>query len=176
MFPSLITRTGPSHNPFAILDDLFSTLPLQKQRVSDPREALPLDVFEEGGALCVEASLPGVSDKQLHVEIFDGDLSIRIDRSNVCEQGNYEQDSESSQEEDQDLSQNGPQGEVDSLPRRYFRRERKALSLRRVIALPFEVVEQEIEASLHDGVLRITLPKAKSAKPTRVAVNHQRSD
>jgi HSP20 family protein len=38
------------------------------------------------------------------------------------------------------------------------------------LRLPVEVDANRVEAELHDGVLTITLPKAESAKPRKIAV------
>jgi HSP20 family protein len=41
----------------------------------------------------------------------------------------------------------------------------------RTVRLPVEINSERVEATLRDGVLLITLPKAESAKPRKISVN-----
>jgi HSP20 family protein len=49
--------------------------------------------------------------------------------------------------------------------------ERFAGRFRRVISLPEDADPSKVEASLRDGVLRVTIAKRESSKPRRIAVN-----
>ena len=50
-------------------------------------------------------------------------------------------------------------------------RERGVGEFVRVVRLPAEVNAEKVQASLQDGVLRLTLPKAEAAKPRKIQVN-----
>jgi HSP20 family protein len=53
------------------------------------------------------------------------------------------------------------------------RRERPSGEFSRTITFPAEIDADRVEASLKDGVLSITLPKAPTAKPRKIEVRHQ---
>jgi HSP20 family protein len=50
-------------------------------------------------------------------------------------------------------------------------RERFAGSFRRVVSLPEDADPGKVEASLRDGVLRITVAKREASKPRRITIN-----
>jgi HSP20 family protein len=50
------------------------------------------------------------------------------------------------------------------------RQERSYGQFRRMLQLPFEVEAANVEAAYENGVLRITLPRAESAKPRKIEV------
>lgn len=52
----------------------------------------------------------------------------------------------------------------------YHRREREVGSFTRVFQLPFQVESDAVEALFKNGVLRISLPRAESDKPKKIAV------
>jgi HSP20 family protein len=52
----------------------------------------------------------------------------------------------------------------------YHRRERGVGEFKRVLRLPVEVDADKVEATLHDGVLLVKLPKAAAAKPRKIQV------
>jgi HSP20 family protein len=99
------------------------------------------NVWEQGDALQIEMELPGVKGDQVDVSVAGGELSVKIDRPEVAEEGVT-----------------------------YHRRERSVGSLSRTLKLPIEVDADRVEAELRDGVLCITLPKAACAKPRKINV------
>jgi HSP20 family protein len=52
----------------------------------------------------------------------------------------------------------------------YHRQERNYGSFSRTIQLPFMVDPDGVQASFHNGVLRINLPRAEADKPKRISV------
>ncbi len=99
------------------------------------------NVWERDDALLVEMEVPGVKSDQVDISVAGGELSIKVARPEVAENVVA-----------------------------YHRRERPSGSFTRVLRLPVEVDANRVEAELHDGVLTITLPKAESAKPRKIAV------
>lgn len=95
---------------------------------------------DEGAVLTSE--LPGVSI---------GDLDITVSGRNITVKGTRKVD----------------EGE-EKIGR--MRRERPAGDFERSFQLPYSVESGRVEASLKNGVLRITLPKAENDKPRKVAV------
>jgi len=53
---------------------------------------------------------------------------------------------------------------------KYHRREREAGKFSRGISLPGDVNPDKVEASLKDGMLTVTIPKAEAAKPKQITV------
>lgn len=52
----------------------------------------------------------------------------------------------------------------------YHRRERSCGRFNRSFQLPFEVDASKVDASLENGVLNVTLPRAEEDKPKRITV------
>ncbi len=100
-----------------------------------------VNVWEREDALLVEMEVPGIKSQDLDVSVAGGELSIRIQRPDVAQEGVT-----------------------------YHRRERPVGALQRVLRLPVEVDADRVEAQIRDGVLTITLPKAESAKPRKINV------
>src|SRR5512133_424677 len=101
-----------------------------------------LDISERKDAYLVTVELPGLRPEDLDITLEDGLLTI---------QGERQFTSESSEEQ-------------------YHRVERSSGAFRRSITLPAHVMADAVEASMEDGVLRILVPKAEDAKPTRIQV------
>ena len=53
----------------------------------------------------------------------------------------------------------------------FHRRERAAGEFSHTVVLPYEVDAENVQASLVDGVLKLTLPKSAAAKPRKINVN-----
>jgi HSP20 family protein len=104
---------------------------------------LPLDIAQGDGELIVEASLPGFRKEDVEVQIHDGVLSIKAERTD----------------------------ESETRDEHFHRRERRTGSVSRQIALPGEVSDADAHAELTDGVLSLRIPLAEAAKPKLIAVN-----
>ncbi len=104
---------------------------------------LALDIYEEGDALVVEASVPGFQRDDISIQLHQGLLSIVANRQ--------------------------PQATSDS-GRHYYRRERPVGSWTRRIALPGIVHDAEVDAELQHGVLRLRIPVPASAKPRQIEI------
>jgi HSP20 family protein len=99
-----------------------------------------IDVKETDKEIRVSAELPGLDEKDIHVSVSDGVLSI---------------EGEKHEEHEQD------EGDF------YHRSERRYGAFRRVIPLPAEVNAEGAAAKFKKGVLKITLPKDVNATPRR---------
>jgi HSP20 family protein len=105
-----------------------------------------INVWEENDTFMLEAEVPGIPLNRLEISCQGRDLVLRGDR----------QDSDDPKE-------------------RYERRERFSGAFVRSLTLPADIDSDRIGASLEDGVLRITIPKAETAKPRRIEVRSSRS-
>jgi len=100
-----------------------------------------MNVWETDQAVTVEVEVPGVALSDLDVQVVGNELTIRGERK-------------------EEHVKDGV----------YHRRERSAAKFTRTIELPVPVDESKVEASLKDGVLTVTLPKAEAAKPRKIAI------
>ncbi|MEE8451831.1 MAG: Hsp20/alpha crystallin family protein [Thermoguttaceae bacterium] len=100
-----------------------------------------VNLWEEGDTLNVELEVPGLSSDQVDISVVAGELTIELNRPGSKEEGVL-----------------------------FHRRERWFGEIKRVLRLPFDVDADRVLAELHDGVLKITLPKAENAKPRKISI------
>ena len=103
---------------------------------------LPVDISEKDHELVVRASLPGFQKDEIDVQLREGVLSIKAERSAV--------------EEVQDET--------------YYRRERRTGSVSRRIALPGIVQDAPVDAALKDGVLTLRIQVAEAVRPKQIEI------
>lgn len=150
---ALIRRNDPFNrglrSPFQELESLFdealSGTPTQPG-LTTPVSDVYLDESEEN--IKIEAHLPGYTENDVEVEVDDGALTIRAERS----------------EKDQD-EQRG---------RKYIVRESSSSYYRR-IGLPQNVEEDKINAEFTDGILRVNVPMQELPKPKKVNIEKGKS-
>jgi len=102
-----------------------------------------LNVFEEGGNVVVEASVPGIPEEKLDITYEDGVLHI----------------SGRSEEKEEEKKKN-----------RVIHRMQRVTSFDYTTYLPRPIDEKQIEATVKNGVLKVTAPIAEAAKPKRITV------
>jgi HSP20 family protein len=142
-------------------DDTLRTLDLLQRRIdrafdgwADPASAArerprhrarpawpPTNVFETKEAFIVKAEVPGLSKSDVSVSMEDDALLVRGERK----------------------------GEVPDGYKVHLR-ERASIAFARKLPLPGRVDPEGVTATLENGVLTITLPKAKEALPRQIAV------
>ncbi len=105
------------------------------------RQFPPINVWEDNESVYAECELPGVKSDELDITVVGNELTIK-----------------------------GRRGEEPPQGMTYHRRERGAGMFARTVELPVEVAGERVQASLRDGVLLITLPKAEAAKPRKVQI------
>jgi HSP20 family protein len=144
-----ITRFEPFFagrwDPLGDFEDLFRRLsarPFFRELELEPEAAMRLDVTESDGTYKVVAELPGVKKE---------DISVSIDGDEVSISAQVRQEKEAKGES-------------------VLRHERYFGPVRRGFTLPQEVDESRAEASYHDGLLELTLPKKPGAAPRAIAV------
>lgn len=136
----------PRHPIYQLRDEmdrlLSGVLPASPAATWGRGEGPAVNAWEEDDALKVEMEVPGVKHENLDISLVENELAIRVAL---------------------------PEHEEEGVT--YHRRERPVGSFQRRIPLPFEVDADKVSAELSQGVLRVTLPKAPSAKPRKIAVN-----
>ncbi len=100
------------------------------------------NVTEDSTNYYVRAELPGMQSEELNIQVTSDGISISGERK-IPEEGNGV---------------------------KYHRREREAGKFSRSINLPGEIDVNSVEASLKNGILTITIPKAEVAKPRQISV------
>jgi HSP20 family protein len=90
------------------------------------------DVFARNGSLVVKIDLPGIEPKDIHVKVFEGELTVTGERK-----------------ADKEIKEEG-----------YFRKETTYGFFERHLTVPKGIKESEIKAEYDNGVLEISMPKA----------------
>lgn len=102
----------------------------------------PVNVWEDKEAFHVEAELPGMTREQLTISVtHKNQLTLQGER----------------------LTEEPEKG-------RWHRRERGFGRFQRVLKLPLPIDADKVSATLENGMLSLTLPKAEEAKPRKIAV------
>ncbi len=101
-----------------------------------------VDIEEKDGTYLVKADLPGLKKEDIHVELHDGYLTLRGERKS----------------EHEEKKEN------------YHRIERAYGSFQRSFRVPEGITEKDIKAKYKDGVLELTIPAPKEAKPKAIEV------
>jgi HSP20 family protein len=105
----------------------------------------PVNAFANEDGIAVSAQLPGVEQDDVEISVFRDTLTLRGKR----------------QPETPDRQA-------------YHRRERGHGEFVRNISLPFRVDPDRVEATIQDGLLRISLHRPDEDKPKRIKVSAQR--
>ena len=102
-----------------------------------------VDIRETDDALLVQAELPGIDKKNIHLEVKDDVLTLSGERR-------YEKDVK--------------EANAHRIERAYGRFSRS-------FSLPGNIDASQVNANMKDGVLEVRLPKRESAKPKAIAIH-----
>jgi HSP20 family protein len=105
-------------------------------------DGLPVNVWADAERVTVTAEVPGVEPEDVEVSVVGRRLTLRAERK---------------------VPEAGEGG-------RYHRREREGGRFARAVQLPFPVEGAQVQATLKDGVLTVTLPRAAADRPRRIAI------
>jgi HSP20 family protein len=119
---------------------LFNSL--WDQPVASRRWVPEMDLIETDDHYLLTADLPGMKQEDVSIEVGDGALTIAGERKI----------------------------EYERKEKGFFRLERSFGKFSRSLTLPDGVDPDKIEATLHDGVLEVTVPKPEQRKPRRIEV------
>lgn len=101
-----------------------------------------VDVIERDSEILVRAEIPGVDKKDLDISVTENSVSIKgsVQHEEVEEKGEY------------------------------YRRETSSGSFARMVVLPSEVDTSNVKTKFENGMLEMTLPKAKPSKRQKISV------
>ena len=102
-----------------------------------------MDIYETPETIVMKADLPGLTREDIEIEIRDNTLTVKGERRFA-----------------KDVQQEN-----------YLRIERAYGAFQRSFTLPTSVRQEEIRASVRDGVLELLLLKAEEAKPKKIAID-----
>ena len=123
------------------VDRLFDTFFGQGER--DARRWVPpMDLVESENHFVLKADLPGLTEGDVAIEVEDGALRISGERK----------------------------AEHEESERGWYRIERSFGSFSRSLSLPDGVDPDGIDASFHNGVLEVRIPKPAERKPRRIEI------
>jgi len=101
-----------------------------------------VDIYDQNGETVVRAELPGVNKEDISLDINDGVMNIKGERS--------------SEEEVEEGS--------------YYRKERLSGSFQRSVPLPEPVDADQVKATYKDGVLEVRVPKTEETGARRISI------
>lgn len=101
-----------------------------------------MNLTDKGESLEFVVELPGVNEQDIDLDVHPDTLTLKAERK---------------------MEEKGTK-------RLFHINERSGFRVQRSISLPVNVNPNEVTASLQDGVLRVTLPKAPEAKPRRIQI------
>lgn len=139
---------SPTKNPLDQFEEFFDRMSRDFQEASrfwkdngdilnKQMENVPsLDIIEKDNKYIITTELPGFEKDEIEIELIDNGLEINAEHT------------EQKQEEEGNI----------------IKKERSAKSQRRYLKLPEEIKQEEIDATLKNGVLTIEIPKKTKTK------------
>ncbi|MCD6521223.1 Hsp20/alpha crystallin family protein [Candidatus Calescamantes bacterium] len=125
-----------------LFEDFFSPWTVRRRRRQEVTWLPDVDVYEDENNVIVEAELPGLKGDEVDISITGNTLTIKGEKK-------------------QEKEEKG---------RNYYIVERSYGSFARSIELPAEVEPDKAKATMRNGVLKVTIPKAPEAKPKQIKV------
>ena len=121
-----------------LFGDFFPSTAGEDDQAAWPARYLPVDIVETDEGYRLEASVPGFKPEEVDITFADGTLSLVAER----------------------------RAERAAPSARYLRRELAWGNFRRQIALPADVVPEQIQAEFENGVLTVLIPRAAKPSPS----------
>lgn len=113
-------------------------------------QPIPLDVYATDEQAVVLAAIPGMRPEDLDLSIHQNTVTLSGTIGNVP---------------DADEAKGAT----------WYVHELGSGAFRRSVTLPFPVDADRVEASFDQGILRVVLPKAETAKPRKIAISSGRT-
>lgn len=131
------------HQMNHIFDDVFKPVVRGDSRLSMWNWNPTVDIYDNDENIVIKAELPGIDRKDIVIDVKDGVLTLKGERSF---------DNEIKEE-------------------KYYCRERTFGKFERVFRLPAKVDPEKISADYKDGILKIDIPKPEEQQPKQITVH-----
>jgi HSP20 family protein len=142
-----ITRTNPLTEAMTLrdaMDRLFADSFVNPRLMGRP-ETMPLDMYETEHEYVAKLAVPGLKPDDFEITMQDSVLRVH---------GETRVEEQTGQEEQA----------------RYHVREQRFGTFDRVVRFPSAVDNEQVSASLSEGILTVRVPKSEAAKPKRITV------
>jgi len=126
-----------------LFNDVFRPVVRGEERLSMWRRYPTVDIYDNDESIVITAELPGIDKKDMVIDVKDGVLTLKGERSF---------DDEVKKE-------------------KYYYRERTFGKFERIFRLPAEVDPEKISADYKNGILKINIPKPEEQKPKQITVH-----
>ena len=145
-----LIRWNPTRDMFSfrhqmnhLFNDVFRPVVRGDEELSMWNQYPTVDIYDNDEHIVIKAELPGIHKKDIVIDVKDGVLTLKGERSS---------DNEIKEE-------------------KYYCRERTFGKFERVFRLPADVDPEKISADYKDGILKIDIPKPEGKKPKQIAVH-----
>ena len=145
-----LIRWNPTRDMFSfrhqmnhLFNDVFRPVVRGDEGLSMWNQYPTVDIYDSDENIVITAELPGIDKKDIVIDVKDGVLTLKGERSS---------DNEIKEE-------------------KYYCRERTFGKFERVFRLPSDVDPEKISADYKDGILKIDIPKPEGKKPKQIAVH-----
>jgi len=131
------------HQMNHLFDDVLRPVVRGDSRLSMWNQYPTVDIYDNDQNIVIKAELPGIDKKDIVIDVKDGVLTLKGERSF---------DNEVKEE-------------------KYYCRERTFGKFERVFRLPADVDPEKISADYKDGILKINIPKPEEQQPKQITVH-----
>ena len=131
------------HQMNHLFNDVFRPVVRGDERVSMWNQYPTVDIYDNDENIIITAELPGIDKKDIVIDVKDGVLTLKGERSF-----------------DHEIKEE-----------KYYCRERTFGKFERIFKLPSDVDSEKISADYKDGILKIDIPKSEEKKPKQIAVH-----
>ena len=131
------------HQMNHLFDDVFGSVVRGDSGLSMWNRYPTVDIYDNDENIIIKAELPGIDKKDIVIDVKDGVLTLKGERSF---------DNEVKEE-------------------KYYCRERMFGKFERVFRLPADVDPEKIRADYKDGILKIDIPKSEEQQPKQITVH-----
>ncbi|MBW2604422.1 MAG: Hsp20/alpha crystallin family protein [Deltaproteobacteria bacterium] len=145
-----LMRWNPMRDVFSLrhpmnllFDDVFRPVVRDDSRLSTWNWNPAIDIYDNDKNIVIKAELPGIDKKDIVIDVKDGLLTLKGERSF-----------------DNEVKE-----------KKYYCRERTFGKFERVFRLPAKVDSEKISAHYKDGILKIDIPKSEEQKPKQITVH-----
>ncbi len=149
-------------NELALFNDLFDGFDdgylLPSFNLKRACQTPKVDVKESKDAYTLQMDLPGKTDKDVNIELNRNVLTISSETCDECKK-----DAKDAKKEEKEQKKD---------EEKYLLHERSYMKFSRSFTLPEDVNSEKLSATVKNGVLTVTMPRAAKAEPKKIAITY----